>query len=109
MDATPDTKECSKPWCKKRLPFESQYKTCDSCRQHDRDNQKARRGRQKVTDKNQKVAGQKRAHSSFAANGAPAKRARGPDLSEENDFEDEEEDVFGFEDDNDTVSQKKRF
>src|SRR6266571_1743140 len=108
MDVTSDIKECSKPWCKKTFPSGSQNKTCDSCRQHDRDNQKAWCKQKKVSNESKKSAGQKCTHdSSSATEERVAKQARAGDpLEEEDGFDKEDKGEFGIENDDDAVSQK---
>lgn len=57
-------KHCSKPWCKKTVPNGSKfYKACDSCREHDKLNQKARRAALKAGGLQKKVNKRKRAAS----------------------------------------------
>ena len=46
-DNTSSTKKCTKPWCKRRLPSESHHRTCEHCRNHDKENQRANRARKK--------------------------------------------------------------
>ena len=57
MDANDmsSTKKCTKPWCKRTLPLESRNRTCEHCRHHDKENQRASRARQKDA-KAQRVA-----------------------------------------------------
>lgn len=57
-------KHCSKPWCIKTVPNGSKfYKACDSCREHDKLNQKARRAALKAGGLQKKVNKRKRAAS----------------------------------------------
>ena len=46
-DNVSSTKKCTKPWCKRWLPSESHHRTCEHCRNHDKENQRANRARKK--------------------------------------------------------------
>jgi hypothetical protein len=101
-------KQCSKPWCKKTFSSDSQNKTCDSCRQHDRDNQKARRQRKKASEEKKEVVGQKHArNTSPTTEKRPAKYPRTGKLENDDGELSEDSEEFDFEDD-DTVSLKTR-
>jgi len=108
MDDNPLIKKCTKPWCKRTFPSESKYKTCEHCRQHDRDNQKANRARQKDADaeKDQPLsAGQKHQRPETELEEPPATRQRTNNDSNpcENEgdstSDDDNEDEFGVEPD----------
>ena len=42
MESNPLTKKCTKPWCQWTFPATSNYKKCDHCQNHDKENQKAK-------------------------------------------------------------------
>lgn len=79
---------CAKPWCKKEVPRDGRHKACNSCREHDRLNQRKRRlaiksgGIEKIGHK------RKRTTSLSSVEDRPSTRNR-PDSRSKNDKQSE--------------------
>jgi hypothetical protein len=101
MDNNPPRKICSKGHCKIILPSGTQFKQCDTCRERERQLQKASRARKKAANEKITPVGRKRPREAGQApDERPARRARSngaEDARNAHDPDQDEDDDGNFE------------